>query len=40
MIPSSQKNEFILLVNRLKLLDLNLGSADAIQDYQCKLSNN
>lgn len=40
MIPSSQKNEFILLASRLKLLDFNLGSAGTIQDYQCKLNNN
>lgn len=40
MTPSTQKNEFILLASRLKLLDFNLGSAGAIQDYQCKLNDN
>ncbi|SPP31183.1 CDP-diacylglycerol pyrophosphatase [Arsenophonus endosymbiont of Aleurodicus floccissimus] len=40
MIPSTQKSEFILLASRLKLLDFNLGSTGAIQDYQCKLSDN
>ncbi|MGP1923557.1 MAG: CDP-diacylglycerol diphosphatase [Arsenophonus sp. NEOnobi-MAG3] len=40
MIPSTQQNKFILLATRLKLLDFNLGSIGAIQDYLCKLSNN
>ncbi|MGP1956326.1 MAG: CDP-diacylglycerol diphosphatase [Arsenophonus sp. NC-PE1-MAG3] len=40
MMPSTQKNEFILLTTRFKLLDLNFGSVGAIQDYQCKLQDN
>ncbi|MGP1958190.1 MAG: CDP-diacylglycerol diphosphatase [Arsenophonus sp.] len=40
MIPSNQKNEFILLAIRSKFLHFNFGSAGEIQDYQCKLMNN
>ncbi|PVZ83007.1 CDP-diacylglycerol diphosphatase [Serratia sp. S1B] len=32
------QGEMILLANRLKLTDLNLGSAGEIQDYQCAVS--
>ncbi|MFP3019468.1 MAG: CDP-diacylglycerol diphosphatase [Arsenophonus sp.] len=39
MILSNQKNEFILLANRIRLFDFNFGSAGEIQDYQCKLHN-
>ncbi|MGP1938976.1 MAG: CDP-diacylglycerol diphosphatase [Arsenophonus sp. ET-DL9-MAG3] len=40
MIPSTEKNKFILLAIRLKFLYFNFGSAGEIQDYQCKLINN
>jgi CDP-diacylglycerol pyrophosphatase len=34
------KGERVLLANRVKLTDLNLGSAGEIQDYQCALAGN
>ncbi|MGB8663804.1 MAG: CDP-diacylglycerol diphosphatase [Serratia inhibens] len=34
------EGEMILLANRLKLTDLNLGSAGEIQDYQCSVAGN
>lgn len=34
------KGEMILLANRLKVTDLNLGSAGEIQDYQCAVAGN
>lgn len=36
----SGKGEMLLLANRLKLTDLNLGSAGEIQDYQCAVAGN
>ncbi|MGP2836351.1 CDP-diacylglycerol diphosphatase [Serratia nevei] len=36
----SPQGEMLLLANRLKLTDLNLGSAGEIQDYQCGLAGN
>jgi CDP-diacylglycerol pyrophosphatase len=30
----------LLLANRLKLTDLNLGSAGEIQDYRCEVAGN
>ncbi len=36
----SPQGEMILLANRLKLTDLNLGSAGEIQDYQCAVAGN
>ncbi|MFI8415044.1 CDP-diacylglycerol diphosphatase [Serratia sp. NPDC078593] len=34
------EGERVLLANRLKITDLNLGSAGELQDYQCALANN
>lgn len=34
------EGEMILLANRLKVTDLNLGSAGEIQDYQCAVAGN
>ncbi|HGM7838437.1 TPA: CDP-diacylglycerol diphosphatase [Serratia marcescens] len=36
----SPQGEMLLLANRLKLTDLNLGSAGEIQDYQCAVAGN
>ncbi|EKN4037467.1 CDP-diacylglycerol diphosphatase [Yersinia enterocolitica] len=36
----SPQGEMLLLANRLKLTDLNLGSAGEIQDYQCNVAGN
>lgn len=36
----SPEGEMILLTNRLKLTDLNPGSAGEIQDYQCAVAGN
>ena len=36
----SPQGEMLLLANRLKLTDLNLGSAGEIQDYRCKVAGN
>ncbi len=34
------QGEMLLLANRLKLTDLNLGSAGEIRDYQCAVAGN
>jgi len=39
LVVSSQ-GDMILLANRLNLVDLNLGSAGEIQDYQCAVAGN
>lgn len=36
----SPQGEMLLLANRLRLTDLNFGSAGEIQDYQCNLARN
>lgn len=36
----SPQGEMLLLANRLKLTDLNLGSAGEIRDYQCAVAGN
>jgi CDP-diacylglycerol pyrophosphatase len=36
----SPQGEMLLLANRMKLSDLNLGSAGEIQDYQCNIAGN
>lgn len=36
----SPQGEMLLLANRLKLTDLNLGSAGEIQDYRCEVAGN
>lgn len=39
-LTSNGKGGFILLANKVNLLELNLGSAGEIQDFQCALANN